>query len=175
MALPNAFVKVSGLLLHKKYVIRWIKTKLQKKYHIVIGQGAGPQISEKLHERGIEYKFWKLIGREIYGAEGRKIALDATNENCTITEDLLQKAGVIADVEIPFLKMGSVDVPINGDLMAINALLGFDKIFILSEGGKMADKGVLLEEFSMNYGLHDLFKKKVQVVGFDKKGRAHYL
>ena len=130
MAKPNAFIKMSGNLLDKEEVLEWLK-KISKEYYVVICIGGGKQINEAFIKRGFKIRFGPL-GRKTDSLDEKQLARDVLERNQATIQDLIDEKGIIARVIIPFLEIATVLCPVNSDVMALAAYIGFDKVFILT-------------------------------------------
>ncbi len=165
MAKPNAFVKISGNLLEKEEVVEWLK-ELSKQYFIAICIGGGEQINEAFKERGFDIKFGPL-GRITESLEERQLARDILEKNEALTQDLVDEKGINARVIIPVETMATVLCHVNGDVMALAAYNGFDKIFLLTLKDRAEKKRLWVEKVAEIFEVIEKGKlDKIEVIGF---------
>lgn len=151
----TAFVKVSGDLVTRKDVIRWLKN-LAKDYFPVVCIGGGTQISAEFKKRGFPVTFGPL-GRETKTFHERQAARDILERNQAKIQDILAEQDISATVIVPILDIGSVLCHVNGDVFVRTAYLGFDRLFILTRKDRLAKKK---KEFKN--------LPKIKVIGFPK-------
>ena len=139
MARKTALIKMSGSLYHRDDVLKWIK-KITKDYFTVICVGGGRQINEAFLEHGLELTEHSALGRETKNFNERQLARDTLEKNQAKLQDLLETKKISASVIIPVLDIGTVLCHVNGDIFALAAHHGFDKIYIVTAKGKSEKK-----------------------------------
>jgi acetylglutamate kinase len=151
----TALVKVSGDLVSREDVLKWIKWLVEaENYFVVICIGGGKQINEAFNAQGVAVNFGPL-GRETKTFEDRQLARDILEKNQAEIQDLLAREKIQATVIVPVLDIGSVLCHVNGDIFILTAYLGFDKLFVLTFDERKEKK---MEEYRMY--------PKIQVIGF---------
>ncbi|MEK7664951.1 MAG: hypothetical protein AAB361_02310 [Patescibacteria group bacterium] len=139
MARQTALVKISGDLCERDDVLEWIR-RISAEYFTVILVGGGKQINEAFEKAGFKVGKHGPLGRETESFKESQLARDILEENQEKVQDLLASRGVIATVVIPVLDIGSVLCHVNGDIFALTAYLGFDKIFVLTYQSRVKEK-----------------------------------
>jgi len=130
MPREQVFVKVSGDLCHNDGVLEWIG-ELTQDHFVVICVGGGTQINAAFEASGRQVEFGPL-GRETEELDSRQLARDTLEENQRDLQDLLADRGIHAVVIIPFLDIGTVLCPVNGDVMISAAYLGFHVLYVVT-------------------------------------------
>lgn len=151
----KALVKISGNLIENPSIPKWLK-KLTEVYHTVIFPGGGSQINEAFKKAGYEINFG-LYGRETKTLEERQLARNILEINQAYVQDLLEQHGINAEVDIPVRYTGSVLSHVNGDLIVLEGLQSFEKIYVITEQQNVAKKKAF----------YDLFPK-IEVLGLQK-------
>ncbi|MCC2631112.1 MAG: hypothetical protein K0S38_921, partial [Candidatus Paceibacter sp.] len=114
----------------------------------------GTQINEAFTTNGYAIHFGPL-GRETNTFEERQLARDVLEKNQAEIQDLLAEQKIQATVILPVLDIGSVLCHVNGDIFAMAAYLGFDKVYVLTLDDRKEQK-------QKEYELYP----KIQVIGF---------
>ena len=152
----TAFVKVSGDLVTRRDVIKWLG-ELTQTHYVVICVGGGLQINREFRRRGIPRDFGPL-GRRNKTFKEKQLARNILEKNQIKVQDYLAEKGITAVVIIPVLDLGSVLCHVNGDTMVEVAYIGFDDLFVITTEGRKADK-------EKDFGN----LRRVQVIGFPEK------
>jgi acetylglutamate kinase len=140
MARKTAFIKVSGDLVARDDVLAWIKWLVEAEhYFVVICIGGGTQINEVFKAQGLPINYGPL-GRETTTFEERQLARDVLEKNQAEIQDLLAEHEIQATVILPVLDIGSVLCHVNGDIFAMAAYLGFDKVYVLTLDSRKEQK-----------------------------------
>jgi hypothetical protein len=154
MAKPNLLIKLSGSLLENPEVFSRIK-KESKKYSIVILAGGG----------------WKIqfcpLGRVTKTLEQRQMAKNILEKNQAKIQDLLDKKGISARVEIPVREHGNVLCHENGDVAVLSVYCGYDKILIFTKKSMVKAKRKWLKKVAECFQhIEPGELDKIEVVGF---------
>ena len=136
---PNAFVKVSGDEFRNPLFLSWLRL-LCGEYWVVVCVGGGTQINEAFEAHGFPVKAHGPMGREMETFAERQLHRDTLERNQAELQDLLHEMGIYAVIEIPYLKLGDVLCPVNGDEMIHVAYLGFNKLFVVTTQQRLEKK-----------------------------------
>lgn len=165
MAKPNAFVKISGNLIAKEKVLKWLK-ELSKEYFVAICIGGGEQINAIFKKKGLDIKFGPL-GRITETLEKRQISRNILEINQARIQDLLDERGINARVFIPVLNIASVLCHVNGDVEILAAYNGYNKLYILTSNDKVTEKRIWLDKIAKCFVHIEKGKlDKIEVIGF---------
>lgn len=165
MAKPNALVKVSGDLLERRDVLRFLHQK-SKEFSLAILVGGGRQINEAFQRRGFEPAFTPM-GRETETLEKRQLARDVLEINQADVQDKLDRLEISARAIIPVLDIATVLCHVNGDVFALAAYNGFDKIFILTTYDRASEKRAWLKRLARCFKhISKGELERIEVVGF---------
>lgn len=127
----TAFMKVSGDVCTSEPFLEYL-WKLSRTHFIVICVGGGTQIKEAFKKAGYPEANYGKYGRITNTFAERQLARDVLEKNQATLQDKLAEEGIVATVIIPVLDIGSVLCHVNGDQMLITALLGFDKLIMVT-------------------------------------------
>jgi len=136
---PNAFVKVSGDEFRNRAFLEWVR-KLCGEYWVVICVGGGTQINEAFETQGFPVKPHGPMGREMDSFPERQLHRDTLERNQVELQDLLHDMGISAAIEIPYIMLGNVLCPVNGDEMVHAAYLGFHQLFVVTTPERLEKK-----------------------------------
>jgi polyribonucleotide nucleotidyltransferase len=165
MAKPNLLIKLSGSLLENPEVFSRIK-KESKKYSIVILAGGGESINKIFEEKGWKIQFCPL-GRVTKTLEQRQMAKNILEKNQAKIQDLLDKKGISARVEIPVREHGNVLCHENGDVAVLSVYCGYDKILIFTKKSMVKAKRKWLKKVAECFQhIEPGELDKIEVVGF---------
>ena len=154
MSRKSVLIKISGDLYHNNNVLSWIK-KIAKKYFTVICVGGGTQINKSFLALGIEIQKHGPLGRETKTFKERQIARDILEKNQVKLQNLLFSKNISASVVIPVLDIATVLCHVNGDIFALSAYHGYEKIYIITTKDRMQKK-------KKDFALYS----KIEVIGF---------
>lgn len=143
MSRRNIFVEVSGDEFYRPAFLKWIK-KLAKNAWVVIGVGGGTQINKEFARLGFPVKKHGPMGRETKTFKQRQAQRDVVEKNQAKLQDYLAKNDVYAAVELPFLIIGTVLCPQNGDQMVRITYIGYDEIYRVTTDYKRAEKKAIM-------------------------------
>ena len=152
----NVFVKVSGDLIRRQDVLLWIKEKTGR-CHLIICVGGGSDINEEFKEKGFTV-YYGPLGRETKHLIELQTARDILEENQALVQDLLADYNIYAEVILPFIYLGTLLCPVNGDEMVRLAYIRCMRLFVLTEEGER-----LKEKKEKFAGLD-----KIEVIGFPR-------
>ncbi len=152
----NAFVKVSGDLVTRRDVIKWLEG-LAQTHFAVICVGGGSQINKEFERRKIKIDFGPL-GRRNKTFRERQLSRNILEKNQLKVQNRLARMGITAVVIIPVLEIGSVLCHVNGDIFVRAAYIGFDDLFVVTYEGRKVEKE---KDFA------DL--RRIRVIGFPEK------
>lgn len=139
MARKKAFFKVSGDSFDHPDFLELVR-EVAKEYFVVICVGGGKQINDAFRAEGLEAGDHGPLGRETKNSKERQIARNVLEANKERLEDLLAEKGITAAVEIPFLNLGSVLCPFNGDLAVMLAYIGFEVLYVITTNERLEKK-----------------------------------
>jgi hypothetical protein len=125
--------------------IAWIK-ELSLTSWVVICVGGGTQINEVFDRRGFPVKPHGPLGREMDTFEQRQLARDILETNQLALQNRLAEENVHVTVEIPFITVGSVLCPINGDEMVRTVYLGYDVLYVVTTPQRQHTKIVTFQD-----------------------------
>lgn len=154
MARKTALIKISGDLCKRHDVMDWIGN-VSMSYFVVICVGGGTQINEAFSKKNFPVLKHGPLGRESKTFEERQLARDILEKNQVEMQDLLADNGIVVNVVIPVLDIGSVLCHVNGDTFVLAAYLGFDKIYIITLKERVGEKQKQFKKYP-----------KIEIVGF---------
>lgn len=163
-ARQNALVKISGDLILKREALVWLR-ELTKEYYVTVCTGGGSQISEEFRQRGWPIEFGPM-GRKYETFEQRQTGRNVLETNQAQLQDKLDRYEINARVLIPVMDIGGVLCPINGDLYALAAYNGYDKVFVLTTNERVAKKQDWLRDVARVFGAAEgQTLDKIEVIG----------
>ncbi len=129
--MQNIFIKVSGDLYKHDSFLDFVSS-VSKEGHVVVCVGGGTQINAALQENGFALSEHGPLGRELLSIEEKQIARNVLERNQAELQNILVEKGIVANVIIPVLDIGSVTCHVNGDEMLKAVYLGFDRLCIVT-------------------------------------------
>lgn len=160
----QALIKISGDLLKRKDVLKWLK-RLTVKYLLTIVPGGGTQINRAFIKHGYKIDMNPVFGRQIHSEKQSKLALKILKQNALELKEFLVEIKIPAKIELPMRKTirGRI-CHINGDFYALTSLNGYDKVFVVTLSSRVDKKfGLFKRLFG---GIENLLKSKLCIVGF---------
>lgn len=155
MLRKNVLVKVSGdLFMHVEF-IDWVATLCVDSW-VVICVGAGKQINERFSALGLPVREHGPLGRELQTMEERVAHREVMELNQQLLQDALSEKRVAATVDIPFITFGTVQCPVNGDVMVRATYLGYDELYVVTTPDRLTAKKLQFADL-----------KKVSIVAFE--------
>ncbi len=129
--MKNIFIKVSGDLYKQDSFIEYVSL-ISKEGYVVVCVGGGTQINNALEKKGFTLSKHGPLGRELLSIEEKQIARNMLEENQAELQNILVEKGIVANVIIPVLDIGSVTCHVNGDEMLKAVYLGFDRLCVIT-------------------------------------------
>ena len=136
---PNAFIKVSGDEFQNGAFIEWVR-ELCGECWVVVCVGGGTQINQAFEAGGFPVKTHGPLGREMETFEERQLHRNILEQNQAALQDMLHERGIYAAVEIPYVIIGTVLCPVNGDQMVRTVYLGYDRLFVITMPQRLEKK-----------------------------------
>ncbi len=139
MPRKTVFIKASGDQYLNPKFREWLKPFTENSF-VCISPGAGTQTNEEFIRRGWPVKPHGPLGRETETFEQRQVSRDIAEGNQATLQDWLADEGIFAVVEKPFLEIGTVLCPVNGDQMVENAYIGYDELYVITTPDRLDEK-----------------------------------
>lgn len=137
--MKNVLVKVSGDLFLNDSFIHLLNEFSQDSFLVVI-VGGGTQINKAFKEKGYAVQY-NEHGRVTGSYEERRLSRRVLEDNQMLLLQKLQENNVSnVKIEIPFITLGSVLCPVNGDEMVKACYKGFDDIVIVTTDSRVSAK-----------------------------------
>ncbi len=166
MAKPNGLAKVSGDLLKNKEVLHFLAEK-SREFSLAILPGGGGQITKAFKKKGFKRSKYTPMGRVTDSLEKRQLARDVLEINQANVQDAIDYLDINARVIIPVLYIATVLCHVNGDIYALAAYNGFDKIFIITTKDRAEAKREWLKQLAKCFEHIEKGElEKIEVVGF---------
>lgn len=137
-------IKASGDVSRKFEPLQFSRNKAKTNYVVYI-PGGSTKISALLKAAGYKIRYDKKHGRITKTWKERKIQRDLLEKEEKRIQDKFVGAGVF--VKAPFLEIGSVLCPINGDNLVKALYLGFDQIYVFTLKKRIKDKVKIFADY----------------------------
>lgn len=135
---PSAFVVISGSVIKDPVAVEDI-INISLDFDTTVCVGAGQQINDYFKKEKLPIEFCP-VGRICRTEKQKQIANMILRKNRKIIKKTLRKNGVRAKVIFPVMEIGNKLCHINTDLMALNAYVSYDQVFIITMRTKVSQK-----------------------------------
>ena len=152
----NCLLKLSGDLVSNESIE--LIRGLSRESHLTICVGGGKQINERFEKYGYDIKFG-ILGRESETLPEKQMARDVLETNQALLQDMLESKGIVAEVVVPVMYIGTVMCHVNGDQYILSAYNGFASIYIATTPERVEAKEEKFKEYD-----------KIKIVGIEELG-----
>lgn len=134
----DVFVVISGSMINNLDALDWIAL-LAEDFKVTVCVGGGQQINDYFKKNNLPVEFCP-VGRICRTTEQKKIATKILRQNRKAVKRQLKTRKAKVKLILPLMKIGKKICHVNTDIMALNAYVEYDEIFIITIRQKVQQK-----------------------------------